>query len=86
MHFERPFFSSSQFDSHKTRIHPCVMFVDGGVPKFGCDMSADKKWNNNTPNVGQATATITTTTTTTITNSFISIGMYVDRLPYQICR
>lgn len=50
MHFERSFFSSSQFDTDKTRI---------GVPKFGCDMSADKKWNNNTPNVGQATATIT---------------------------
>lgn len=58
MHFERCFFSS-QFDTDKTRINPCVMFVDGGVPKFGCDMSADKKWNNNTPNVGQATATIT---------------------------
>lgn len=49
------------------------MFVDGGTPKFGCDMSADKKWNNTTatPNVGQATATITTTTA--ITNSFISV-------------
>lgn len=43
----------------KTRINSCVMFVDGGVPKFGRDMSADKKWNNHTPNVGQATATIT---------------------------
>lgn len=79
MHFERCFFfSSSQFDTDKTRI---------GVPKFGCDMSADKKWNNHTPNVGQATATITTTTTTvTTTNTLISVGMHVDPLPYQICR
>lgn len=61
----RGVFFSSQFDADKTRI---------GVPKFGCDMSADKKWNNYTPNVGQATATITTTTTTvTTTNTFISV-------------
>lgn len=78
MHFERSFFSS-QFDTNKTRI---------GVPKFGCDMSADKKWNN-TYLIRLTSAKLRPPSlleVTTTTNSFISVGMHVDRLPYQICR